>query len=152
MVLEPFFFFLLSRYDVQTMIFISVIIVILCLCSFRVNSSDDSFEILSVNTGEMATFLCDIPERYSSQTVSCSHRSSIVFNEIVNREIDLSFLFNLFFQVDFYGPGGRSLGRKTGENLSQRYTLEHTYMTIAPIKENIKLNVVYFSVMLGHGV
>ena len=75
MVLEPFFSFLFFRYDVQTMmIFISVILVILSSCPLRIDSSDDSFEILSVNTGEIATFLCDVPERYSSQTVSCNLR------------------------------------------------------------------------------
>lgn len=108
--LRAFFFF---RFHVQTMIF-SGIIFILCWLPSEMNSSDDSFEILSVNTGEIATFLCDLPERYSNQPVSSSSSSHNT---------------HLFpFQAEFYAPGGRLLGRKSGENLPRRYTLEHTYV------------------------
>ena len=44
--------------------------------------SDDNLENISVNTGETATFICDLPERYSNKAVSsifinkiCLHRS-----------------------------------------------------------------------------
>lgn len=68
-------FFLFFRVDVQMMIF-SGIIFFLFVSTSEMNSSDDSFEILSVNTGEIATILCDLPERYSNQPVSSSSRNA----------------------------------------------------------------------------
>lgn len=32
--------------------------------------SDDNLENISVNTGETATFICDLPEKYSNKQVS----------------------------------------------------------------------------------
>ncbi|CAF4973421.1 unnamed protein product, partial [Rotaria sp. Silwood1] len=80
---------------------LSIIIFILLLFSSSIISFDDYLENLSVNTGETATFICDLPERYSSKP------------------------------VDFYGPTGRLLVTKTGENIGSddraRFMLEHTY-------------------------
>ncbi|CAF0963522.1 unnamed protein product [Rotaria sp. Silwood1] len=80
---------------------LSIIIFILLLFSSSIISFDDYLENLSVNTGETATFICDLPERYSHKP------------------------------VDFYGPTGRLLVTKTGENIGSddraRFMLEHTY-------------------------
>ncbi|CAF2496402.1 unnamed protein product [Rotaria sp. Silwood2] len=80
---------------------LSVIIFILLLFSSSIITFDDYLENLSVNTGETATFICDLPERYSNKP------------------------------VDFYGPTGRLLVKKTGENIGSddrtRFMLEHTY-------------------------
>jgi hypothetical protein len=48
------------------------------LLSSSIILSDDYLENLSVNTGETATFICDLPEKYSSKQVS-SHVSFIIF-------------------------------------------------------------------------
>jgi len=34
-----------------------------------ITSFDDSMEHLSINTGETATFICDLPEQYSNKPV-----------------------------------------------------------------------------------
>ncbi|CAF1186067.1 unnamed protein product, partial [Adineta ricciae] len=78
-----------------------ILISIFVLFSPSICSSDDSSETVSVNTGETATFICDLPERYSNR------------------------------RADFYGPTGRLLATSTGENLDSddrtRFVLEHTY-------------------------
>ncbi|CAF1446344.1 unnamed protein product [Rotaria sordida] len=80
---------------------LSVILFILLLFSSSIITFDDYLENLSVNTGETATFICDLPERYSNKL------------------------------VDFYGPTGRLLVKKTGENIGSddrtRFMLEHIY-------------------------
>ncbi|CAF1568369.1 unnamed protein product, partial [Adineta steineri] len=81
---------------------VSVVIIILnLLLSSSVILSDDYLENLSVNTGETATFICDLPEKYSNK------------------------------QADFYGPTGRLLITKTDEDIASgdrtRFILEHTY-------------------------
>jgi hypothetical protein len=38
--------------------------------------SDDYLENLSVNTGETATFICDLPEKYSNKQV----RSHVIYH------------------------------------------------------------------------
>ncbi len=40
------------------------------LLSSSIILSDDYLENLSVNTGETATFICDLPEKYSNKQVS----------------------------------------------------------------------------------
>jgi hypothetical protein len=40
------------------------------LLSSTIILSDDYLENLSVNTGETATFICDLPEKYSNKHVS----------------------------------------------------------------------------------
>ncbi len=47
----------------------SVIILIFLLFPLSIRSSDDYSENISVNTGETATFICDLPERYSNKPV-----------------------------------------------------------------------------------
>ncbi|UJR20611.1 hypothetical protein I4U23_023736 [Adineta vaga] len=78
-----------------------IIILILLLFSLSIDSTDDYLENISVNTGETATFICDLPERYSNR------------------------------RADFYGPMGRLLVASTGENFDSddrtRFVLEHTY-------------------------
>ncbi|CAF1656383.1 unnamed protein product [Rotaria magnacalcarata] len=80
---------------------LTVIIFILLLFSSSTVTFDDYLEKLSVNTGEATTLICDLPERY--------------FNK----------------PVDFYGPTGRLLVLKTGENIGSddrtRFMLEHKY-------------------------
>ncbi len=49
---------------------LSVIIYFLLLFSSSILSFDDYSENLSINTGETATFICDLPERYSNKPVS----------------------------------------------------------------------------------
>lgn len=49
---------------------LSVTIFILLLTSSSIISYDDYLENLSVNTGETAIFICDLPERYSNKPVS----------------------------------------------------------------------------------
>jgi len=50
---------------------VSVIIyLLLLLFSSSILSFDDYLENLSINTGETATFICDLPERYSNKPVS----------------------------------------------------------------------------------
>jgi hypothetical protein len=59
----------------------SVINLILLLFPLLIHSFDDYPENLSVNTGESATFICDLPERYSNKPVRpfCLFMSSIIF-------------------------------------------------------------------------
>ncbi|UJR29045.1 hypothetical protein I4U23_010260 [Adineta vaga] len=82
------------------MISIYLISFIFCLTLSRI-ASDDYLENLSVNTGETATLICDLPEKYSNK------------------------------QADFYGPTGRLLITKTDEDTGNgdrtRFMLEHTY-------------------------
>jgi len=40
------------------------------LLSSLIILSDDSLENLAINTGETATFTCDLPEKYSNKHVS----------------------------------------------------------------------------------
>ena len=51
------------------MVSILLIIFNLLLCSSLI-LTDDYLENLSVNTGETATFICDLPEKYSNKKVS----------------------------------------------------------------------------------
>ncbi|CAF1248503.1 unnamed protein product [Rotaria sordida] len=71
------------------------------LLSSTIILSDDYLENLSVNTGETATFICDLPEKYSNK------------------------------KADFYGPTGRLLITKTDDDIASgdraRFILEHTY-------------------------
>lgn len=47
-----------------------IIISILLLLLSTISSSDDYLGNISINTGEKATFICDLPERYSNKPVS----------------------------------------------------------------------------------
>jgi hypothetical protein len=47
-----------------------IIISFSLLLSSSIILSDDYLENLSVNTGEAATFICDLPEKYSNKQVS----------------------------------------------------------------------------------
>ncbi len=49
---------------------ISIFILLLLLSSSTILTFDDYSENLSINTGETATFICDLPERYSNKPVS----------------------------------------------------------------------------------
>jgi hypothetical protein len=52
------------------MILSVIIYLLLLLFSSSILSFDDYLENLSINTGETATFICDLPERYSNKPVS----------------------------------------------------------------------------------
>ena len=45
-----------------------IVVALLCV-SASIESFDDSLEHVSVNTGETATFICDLPERFSNKQV-----------------------------------------------------------------------------------
>jgi hypothetical protein len=47
-----------------------IIISFSLLLSSSIILSDDYLENLSVNTGETATFICDLPEKYSNKQVN----------------------------------------------------------------------------------
>ena len=51
------------------MLFSVIIILFLQLFPLSIQLSDDYTEHISVNTGETATFICDLPERYSNKPV-----------------------------------------------------------------------------------
>ncbi|CAF1310748.1 unnamed protein product [Adineta steineri] len=84
---------------------LSVSIFILLIFLSPIITSDDNLENISINTGETATFICDLPERYSNKP------------------------------ADFYGPMGRLLVTSTGENIDSddrtRFMLEHPYVRYA---------------------
>jgi hypothetical protein len=51
---------------------LSVTICFLLLFPSSILSFDDYLENISINTGETATFICDLPERFSNKQVSLS--------------------------------------------------------------------------------
>ncbi len=123
------------------------------LLSSTIILSDDYLENLSVNTGETATFICDLPEKYSNKHVS-SHAIYHLFFSLSIKKKKIS-IINMItwsslhlgniedqndiydridvFQADFYGPTGRLLIKKIDEDTASddqtRFILEHTYVT-----------------------
>lgn len=47
-----------------------LLLLLASICSSNGNTSDDYLEHISVNAGEPATLICDLPEKYSNKRVS----------------------------------------------------------------------------------
>jgi hypothetical protein len=60
---------------------------LLLLFPSSISSLDESIENISINTGETATFICDLPERYSNQAVSLNDGTIKSIYIIVTGEI-----------------------------------------------------------------
>jgi hypothetical protein len=62
---------------------LSVIISFLIIFSSSIFSFDDYSENVSVNTGETAIFICDLPERYSNKPVCILPSSFFVLFHVI---------------------------------------------------------------------